>query len=213
MQAIVRFGRLLSLREVVLKSFIAIIVSLLLTACVTSSREHNPEQPALSWDASCQPENLPGMGSWLLLTCTMTNRSEQTLAFQAIDRITSERDSWRQPDTEELAVLKRDLQRRKPPKTLPLMLNGGDRLEGFVAQMLVVSGLWLTQSVKDPVQLPEKTEKTMDVKPGGSVRQAFVLYKDSLEAPGYVTLISADGSFRKQVNFVPDARQRVSAPE
>lgn len=196
-----------------MKSLIVLAGSLLLTACVTSSRAHDPAQPSLSWDASCQPENIHGMNSWLLLTCTMTNRSQETLAFHAIDRITSENDAWRQPDAEELAALKRDLKSGSSPKTLPLMLNGGDRLEGFVAQMLVVSGLWLTQSVKDPVTLPEKTEKTVDVKPGANVRQAFVLYKDSLESPTFVTLTSSEGRFQKRVNFVPEARQRVSAPE
>jgi hypothetical protein len=199
----------LSPKEVLVKTIFAVLVPLILSSCVTSSRPHDPLNPSLSWDAACQPENLQGMNSWVLLTCTMTNRSEETLTFQAIEQVQTDKDAWRQPDAEELAVLKRDLERRTPSKNLPLMLNGGDRLEGFVAQMFVVSGLWLTQSLKDPVQLPEKTEKSVDVKAGGHVRQAFVLYKESLESPTYVTLSSADGRFRKQVNFIPAARQRV----
>ncbi|HYX32013.1 MAG TPA: hypothetical protein VE954_02790, partial [Oligoflexus sp.] len=173
--------------------FIMLLSLTLVGACVTGSRAYDSNQPAAAWDAECQPENLQGMSSWVVLTCTMTNRSDQTLAFHAIDLVTSEKEAWRQPDPEELGVLKRDLQARKTSKNLPLMLNGSDRLEGFVAQMLVVSGLWLTQSLKEPGQLPDKTEKTMDVKPDGNVRQAFILYKDSLIAPSFVTLISADG--------------------
>lgn len=195
-----------------MKTIFAILVSLTLAACVTSSRPHDPQQPSLSWDATCQPENLQGMTSWVLLTCTMTNRSQETLSFQAIELIATDKDAWRQPDAEELVVLKRDLERRTSSKNLPLMLGGGDRLEGFMAQMVVVSGLWLTQSLKDPVQLPEKTEKTVDVQPGGHVRQAFVLYKESLESPTYVTLSSMDGQFRKRVDFIPAARQRVTTP-
>lgn len=195
-----------------MKTIIAILVPLILTSCVTSSRPHDPQRPSLSWDVACQPENLQGMASWILLTCTMTNRSEETLTFQAIEHIQTDKDAWRQPEADELAILKRDLERHTPSKNLPLMLNGGDRLEGFVAQMFVVSGLWLTQSLKDPVQLPEKTEKSVDVKAGGHVRQAFVLYKESLESPAYAILSSADGRFRKQVDFIPAARQRVSSP-
>jgi hypothetical protein len=202
----------LSRKEVLVKTIFAILVPLILSSCVTSSRPPDPLNPSQSWDAACQPENLQGMGSWLLLTCTMTNRSDETLTFQAIEHVQTDKDAWRQPEAGELAVLKRDLERRKASKNLPLMLNGGDRLEGFVAQMLVVSGLWLTQSLKDPVQLPEKTEKTVEVKAGGHVRQAFVLYKESLESPAYVTLSSADGRFRKQVDFIPAARQRVTTP-
>jgi len=194
------------------KTLFAILVPLVLASCVTSSRPHDPQDPSLSWDAACQPENLQGMGSWILLTCTMTNRSSETLNFQAIETIAVDKDAWRLPETEELAVLKRDLERRTTPRHLPLMLQGSDRLEGFVAQMFVVSGLWLTQSLKDPVQLPEKTEKSVDVKPGAHVRQAFVLYKESLVSPAFVTLGSADGRFRKQVDFVPAARQRVTTP-
>jgi hypothetical protein len=200
-------------KEVFLKSFIAILGSLLLTSCTTTSRSHDPAQPAHSWDASCESENLPGMSSCLLLTCTMTNRSTSPLTFESIDRITSENDAWRQPDAEELAQIKRDLQSRKTAKTLPLMLNGGDRLEGFIAQMVVVSGLWLTQSIKDPLQLPEKTARSIEVQPAGNVRQAFVLYRDSQVDPSYVTLISADGRFQKQVNFAASARQRISTPK
>lgn len=181
----------------------------LFSACVTSTRPHDADQPALSWDVACRSQDLQGMNSWVILTCTMTNRTSQPLTLNAIETVTSEKEAWRQPDPEELQVLQRDLKSRKTSKSLPLMMNGGDRLEGFLAQMLVVSGLWLTQSVKDPVQLPEKTSRTLDVKPGESVRQAFVLYKDALEAPAFVTLVSADGRFRKQVNFTPDARQRV----
>ncbi|HET9240149.1 MAG TPA: hypothetical protein VFO10_22995 [Oligoflexus sp.] len=195
-----------------MKTIAAILVPLILTSCVTTSLAHNPQEPSLSWDAACQPENLQGMTSWILLTCTMTNRSEETLNFQAIEHIQTDKDAWRQPDADELAILKRDLERRTPSRNLPLMLNGGDRLEGFVAQMLVVSGLWLTQSLKDPVQLPEKTEKSVDVKAGGHVRQAFVLYKESMESPAYAILSSADGGFRKRVDFLPVARQRVTTP-
>jgi hypothetical protein len=199
-------------KEVTVKTIFAILVPLVLSSCVTSSRPHDPEAPSLSWDASCQPENLQGMASWVLLTCTMTNRSSETLNFQAIEHIESEKDAWRLPEAEELAVLKRDFERRATPRNLPLMLHGGDRLEGFVAQMFVVSGLWLTQSLKDPVQLPEKTQKTVDVKSGGHVRQAFVLYKESLDSPAFVTLSSADGRFKKRVDFIPAARQRVTTP-
>jgi len=196
-----------------MKRLIMFLVMMLAAACITSPRVYDPEQPALAWDAACVHENLQGMSSWVIVTCTMTNRSDQSLAFQAIDFVSSENEAWRQPDPEELDVLKRDLQARKNSKTLPLMLNGGDRLEGFVAQILVVSGLWLTQSVKDPIRLPEKTEKTVEVKAGTSVRQAFVLYKDDLNAPAFVTLLSKDGKFSKLVSFVPEARQRISVPE
>lgn len=195
-----------------MKTIFAILVPLFLTSCVTSSRPHDPQNPSQSWDAACQPENLQGMSSWVLLTCTMTNRSEETLTFQAIEHIQTDKDAWRQPDADELAILKRDLERRRPTKNLPLILQGGDRLEGFVAQMFVVSGLWLTQSLQDPVQLPEKTEKSVAVKAGGHVRQAFVLYRESLESPTYAVLSSADGRFRKQVDFIPTARQRVTTP-
>ncbi|WP_141734320.1 hypothetical protein [Oligoflexus tunisiensis] len=187
-----------------------LLMTILLGACVTSSRTHDPEQQALSWDTTCQPANL--LARWVILTCTMTNRTEQPLAFEAIDSITSQNEAWRQPSAEELAYLKGELVNQKSRKTLPLILNGGDRLEGFIAQMVVVSGLWLTQSVKDPIQLPEKTEKTVEVQPGKSVRQAFILTKNSSTSPSYVTLKSADGRFEKQVHFVPEARQRVTTP-
>lgn len=195
-----------------MKTIFAILIPWILASCVTPPRPHDPQEPSLSWNATCQPENLQGMTSWVLLTCTMTNLSRETLTFEAIETIAVDKDAWRLPDAEERAVLKRDFERRATPRNLPLMLQGSDRLEGFVAQMFVVSGLWLTQSLKDPVQLPEKTEKTVDVKPGAHVRQAFVLYKESLESPAYITLSSADGRFRKRVDFIPAARQRVSTP-
>jgi hypothetical protein len=194
--------------ERTVKSSFFIFSIFILSACVTSSRPHDPAQPQLSWDAACEPENLSGMTSWLVLTCTMTNRSDQPLTFHAIDRIASENDAWTQPNAEELDLLKRDLKTYQSRKNLPLMLNGGDRLEGFVAQVFVVSGLWLTQSLKDPVELPKIIEKSVNVKPGEHVRQAFVLYKESLKAPTFVTLISTDGKFQKQVALTATARQR-----
>jgi hypothetical protein len=191
-----------------LKLILTLCTTLFLGACVTSSRSHDPEQPAQSWDGACEPSNL--LARWVIVTCTMTNKTEQPLAFEAITSITSPNEAWRQPTAEELALLKSELAHEKSRKSLPLLMNGGDRLEGFIAQMVVVSGLWLTQSLKDPIQLPEKTEKTVTVEPGRSVRQAFILIKNAPQAPSYVTLKSADGRFEKQAHFVPEARQRVS---
>lgn len=148
----------------------ALVATGWLVAC-TSTPVEPPAAPMTSWDAACQHQDMEGTKNWVVLACTLTNRSAREVDLAFIPIVQSPNNAWRQPELEEIEQLKKE----------------------------VVSGLWIVDGGVEPMELPETTQETVRVKPGQSVRQRFILFKEAPTPPETVSLLAPAIGFEKVV--------------
>lgn len=180
-----------------------------LLACTSNPKPFDPEHPADAWAADCYPQNVEGLGRWVFLRCTFTNRSSQALLFPPTHLLSSEQDLWRQPEASELKQLKHDLQTRKSAAALPpfLGMNGSSSPESFIGQALVLSGVWILR-FNNKTENPKMIDKDIKVEAGQDFEQVFALRRESPDVPRFITLGDASGLFKKSIPIANDPRQR-----
>ncbi len=188
--------------------FIATLFFSISSACATKPIPFDPQHPADAWAADCYAENIPGLGNWVFLQCTFTNRSSQSLLFPSTHLVRSEHGSWRHPNADELKQLKHDLQVRSQVSALPSFLGSGSGgWEGFLGQALVATGVSILRATNKARKL-EPLDRDVRVEVGGEIDQIFAFYRERRETPSFVVLGDKRGLFLKSVPVANSARQR-----